>query len=369
MENVRGLGMNIESILAAYRSPFEDFLQSYLEERVDDLTASHRIGREVGDILKEFVGDYVTGGKRIRAALVAFGYGAAGGKNDDRAFSLAASIELVHSFFLVHDDIIDKSGVRRNRPTVHEEYRRIYKENGLPGESSEADHFSYSMGIIAGDVCETFAYDAILYSELSPEKIVELLKVMHKIVKETALGEILDIVAPLKVGITEQEILDIYTFKTAKYTVEGPLHLGAIMGNAPDNILKALSEYAIPIGIAFQIKDDILGVFGTEEVLGKSITSDVAEGKQTLLTMKAFEKANLSQIQLLEQLVGNPDIDSAGLEKVREVIRECGALQYSEEFVGTLIDRGKRALVDAPIPDDIKSILGSLADSLRDREY
>ena len=182
MENVRGLGMNIESILAAYRSPFEDFLQSYLEERVDDLTASHRIGREVGDILKEFVGDYVTGGKRIRAALVAFGYGAAGGENDYRAFSLAASIELVHSFFLVHDDIIDKSGVRRNRPTVHEEYRRIYKENGLPGESSEADHFSYSMGIIAGDVCETFAYDAILYSELSPEKIVELLKVMHKIV-------------------------------------------------------------------------------------------------------------------------------------------------------------------------------------------
>ncbi len=358
-----------EDSLAAYKNRIENFLVSYLSDKVSALEEVESLGEETGRLIKDFI---LEGGKRIRAAFTYYGYCAVDGGKDGGNISFAsAAIELLHNFFLIHDDIIDKSDLRRGSPTIQTRYRQIYENKGLISNFKNDGKVDLpsAMAIINGDICCALAYEALIESGFQADRILQVLKVMHEIVRFTAIGELLDIVKTTSKKATEAEILQIHYLKTAKYTVEGPLRIGAILQGAAPGILDSLSKYAIPVGIAFQIHDDILGIFGTEEQLGKSVSSDIREGKQTLLTVKALENASPSQEKKLEFFIGNPGITRADMVEVRRIIEDTGALEYSQMKEISLSEQGGKALVDAPIREDIKDILLGTADLLIERAY
>jgi geranylgeranyl diphosphate synthase type I len=159
-----------------------------------------------------------------------------------------------------------------------------------------------------------------------------------------------------------------YENKTAKYTIEGPLHLGAILAGAKDELLDALSKYAVPVGIAFQIQDDILGIFGSEKKLGKPVGSDIEEGKQTLLVVKAGEKADRSQLKKMNYLLGKPNLNHREIEEFRNIITDTGSLDYAKNLARKLITKGKQALISAKIKKETKDFLLGIADYMISRE-
>jgi len=357
-----------EDSLAAYRNQFGIFFDKYISAKTDALKDVEILGEETGRLLRDFILD---GGKRIRAAFTYYGYRAAGGGGGESISFASAAIEILHNFFLIHDDIVDKSDLRRGSPTIHARYKQIYENKGLISNFNNDGKIDLpsSMAIINGDICCALAYEALVESGFQADKILQVLKIMYEIVKFTAVGELLDMVKATSKKAVEEEVLQIHYLKTAKYTVEGPLRIGAILHGTTQDILEALSKYAIPVGTAFQIHDDILGIFGTEEQVGKSVGSDIKEGKQTLLTVKAFENASSSQRKRLEYFIGNPSITGADMEEIKGIIKDTGALEYSKMKEISLSEEGKKALSDTPIREDIKDILLGTADLLIERGY
>jgi len=357
-----------EDSLTVYRNQIEDFLSRYLGAKADAFKEVESLGDEAGRLIEDFI---LNGGKRIRAAFTYYGYRAVGGEDGENILFASSAIEILHNFFLIHDDIVDKSDFRRGLPTLHARYKQIYENKGLiPSFNNDGNtDLPSAMAIITGNICCALAYQAFIESGFQADKILQVLTMMYDIIKFTAVGQLLDIVKSTSRNATEEDVLRIHYLKTAKYSVEGPLCVGAILKGTTPGVLDSLKRYAIPVGMAFQIHDDILGIFGTEEQVGKSISSDTKEGKQTLLTVKAFENASHSQKERLEYFIGNPDITKAELEEVKGIIEETGALEYSRMKEISLSEEGKKALLDTPIREDIKDILLGTADLLIEREY
>jgi geranylgeranyl diphosphate synthase type I len=347
---------DLRTFAAGFRKVFEPALTEYLDAKVADLGTLDATGQCITSVLREFV---LGGGKRIRPTLVALGHEAAGGRGPILKPAIAA--ELFHAFFLVHDDIIDRSPLRHNRPTVHrvfEESRDLFGVR-VPPELSE--EFARSLAILAGDLCCAFAYDALTQSGFPPEHIIRATRRMHAMAEATLVGQVLDVLLPLGEDVGHAEIERIHVLKTAHYSFESPLHLGMILAGADDDLLARVSKYALPIGIAFQIRDDILGMFGTEAEVGKPVTSDLAEGKQTLLTVFARARARPEAWVRLDQLIGKRDASAGEMEEVRSIIRESGALAASEDHARALAERAVRALETLPVPESSKQLLAELA--------
>jgi geranylgeranyl diphosphate synthase, type I len=357
-----------EDSLTDYRNQIEDFLSRYVGAKVDGFKEVESLGEEAGRLIEDFI---LNGGKRIRAAFTYYGYRAVGGEDEENILFASSAIEILHNFFLINDDIVDKSDFRRGLPTLHTRYKQIYEKKGLISNLNNDGQIDLpsAMAIITGNICCALAYETLVESGFQADKILKVLELMYDIIKFTAVGQLLDIVKSTSRKATEEEVLRIHYLKTAKYSVDGPLCVGAILKGTTPGVLDSLSRYAIPVGMAFQIHDDILGIFGTEEEVGKSIASDTKEGKQTLLTVKAFENASPSQKERLEYFIGNPDITKAELEEVRSIIEETGALEYSKMKEISLSEEGKKALLDTPIREDIKDILLGTADLRIEREY
>lgn len=365
--------------LGEYKVRIERFLEKYLDEKISALQKVDYLGGEAGKYLKDFILPKKMSGKRLRAAFTYYGYRAAGGGDGNSILYASAGMEILHNFFLVHDDIIDKSETRHNEPTINKRFEIAYEKRGLiTGFSNEEkSHIASSMAIIVGDICCALAYEALIDSGFEHDKIIKGLKMMHDVIKVTAIGEVLDIYKPVEYKpvenkpvekwATEDEIRQIHLLKTAKYTFECPLQLGAILQGTSPEFLDSLSEYAIPVGIAFQIRDDILGIFGEEKKLGKPVGSDIREGKQTLLLTKALEKASPAQRKRITGLVGKSTVTRADMQDVQEIMRETGSLKYSEDKTESLTEKGKMALDKLALPGDIKDILLGLADSMKVR--
>lgn len=347
-----------------FRASFEPYFTRYLEEKLGEFAKVDAMGQLLAEKMIDFS---VEGGKRIRAALVMLGYQADGGEKSDDVLPAAVAIELLHNFLLIHDDIIDLSDTRRARPTMHKMFEswsgQVFKSD------VESQHFCQSMAILVGDLSCVMATEALTLANLPAERVVRAFQKLYKIGRDTVIGQGLDVVLPLEKEVFEESVMQIYLLKTAKYTVEGPLHIGLILAGADEELLKKMSGYAIPVGIAFQIQDDILGVFGTEEELGKSVTSDIKEGKQTLLTVAARRLSTAVQSERLRFLLGNPQISPANIKEVREIMRLSGTLAYARSRAKFLVENGKAELKNLPISMDTKQILEGLADYIVERTF
>jgi len=328
--------MDAIELLKAYKKRLDPLLKKYFDEKIKRAGEIDVLGKQAVKMIADFT---LAGGKRIRPALVYYGYLSAGGKDDQNIVETSMSIELIHSFLLIHDDIIDRDEKRHGVATLHERYKKI----GLSFVSSkDNDHFGNSMAIVAGDMANAMANGIMFNAKLAPKTIIQALDKLQDIVYVTIPGEMLDVVLGNRGHASEKEVLRMFEGKTSRYTFEGPLHLGCVLAGGDEKMLSALTAYSLPLGKAFQIRDDILGVFGDEKKMGKPVGSDVIEGKQTLLLIKALQKGTSKQKQILKSYLGKKDLTEDELEKFREIIRETGSLDYSrvlaEKFVSEALE-------------------------------
>jgi geranylgeranyl diphosphate synthase type I len=184
----------------------------------------------------------------------------------------------------------------------------------------------------------------------------------------TVVGQSKDFYIEYRGKASVRDVLRMYKYKTAKYTFEGPLHLGAILGGAKDEFLKKLSRYAIPAGVAFQIQDDILGIFGSEKKIGKPVGSDIRQGKYTILVAKAFEGARLKQKQILISCLGNKNLTHKDIEDFKTVLIDTGALDFAKKLALLLVSDAKRELKKMKINPKAEKFLGTIADYMIQRE-
>ncbi len=311
---------------------------------------------ELIEHIKEF---NLRGGKRIRAVLALVSYELFDGKDFNSILDIAVSVELMQSFFLIHDDIIDNDSFRRGGPTFHKIYENSNENLG--------QRESEGIAIVAGDILESLSKKMILQSCFNEQIKIKILEKFNEIIENTCYGEFLDILSS-KQNPNEDDIIKIHEFKTAKYTIEGPLHLGAIAAGADENEMRILSDYAIPLGIAFQIKDDVLGFFGDEEKLGKSAGSDVKEGKKTLLIIKAIENSSQDDKEFINKCLGNKNVTKRDISKLREIVKKSGSLDYSEKLAEKLVSEAKKALEKSNIKKEGKIFLIDIADFMIKRD-
>lgn len=354
--------MDASKTLAEFKKKVDPEIRKYFDAAIEE---TEKIDRNVAGSLKQAKKIIMAGGKRARAAFMYYGYLAAGGKDLEKILKTSISIELIHLFLLIHDDIIDKDNKRHGVATLHNYYsqkgKRFLRNN-------DPEHFGASMAIIIGDTISTLGSQVIFESGFSPELIVRALNKLQKIVSMTVIGESEDIHIEKKKQASVREILKMYEYKTAKYTIEGPLHLGAILAGAEDKLLKTFSAYSIPVGIAFQIQDDILGIFGDEKKLGKPVGSDIRQGKYTILVAKAVEKASAKQRNIIKNILGKSDLTKNELEMFRNIVIETGALDYAKNMAVKLANQGKRAIEKEKINPEAKEFLTGIAEYMVNRE-
>jgi geranylgeranyl diphosphate synthase, type I len=356
--------MEAIELLKNYKKRLDVFLKKYFQEKIKEASASDPLAKEAVKMIADFT---LSSGKRIRPAFIYYAYLASGGKDSDEIVRTSMSMELTHSFLLIHDDIIDKDEKRHGIATIHEKYKKIA---GRLSRRKEAGHFGNSMAMLSGDMAAAMANQIIFTSNFSPEVIICALNKLQEIVYTIVPGEMLDVVLEFRGRATEKEILRMHEGKTSSYSFEGPLHLGTILtGNKDEKIFKIYSRYAMPLGKAFQIRDDILGVFGDEKKLGKPVGSDVIEGKQTLLVIKALEHGNKKQKEIIGKYLGKKDLKKSELEEFRKVVKETGALDYSQKLSEKFVSESLRALAEIDFKNqEAKRFFEGIAEYMIKRE-
>jgi geranylgeranyl diphosphate synthase type I len=296
----------------------------------------------------------LAGGKRLRPAFCHWGFVGAGGNPDDqRVIDAGAAFELMHAFALFHDDVMDGSATRRGEPTTHIVMSQQHEKNSWVGESRR---FGEGAAILVGDLAFVYA-DQLLLGAPQP-----VWSIWNELRVELNFGQYLDMLGSANSERRLVKAERICRYKSGKYTIERPLHLGAVLA-APEKaeqLLPALSAYGLPLGDAFQMRDDVMGAFGETSVTGKPVGDDLREGKPTPLMAMATARANAAQLGIL-QLVGSTVLNDAQVADVQTVIRETGALEQLEQQITSLTDEAIEAVGKAPLSQEARNELVELA--------
>lgn len=351
--------MLIEKELVRFKEKFDKELENFLSEKI-------REAEKVSPWALQFINNFEecvkgSSGKRIRPALMYFGYLASGGKNKAAIIRAAMSVELLHIAFLIQDDIIDRDALRHGKPTMHWAYKK-YAEENLNLNKSESYHYGISQAICIADVGIEMAYKALADSSFANALKIKAISKLSKTVFNTAMGEMSDVLAENLPNVNEKQVLNILEYKTARYTIYGPFSIGLTLAGKSEKDISRLRDYAVPLGVAFQIRDDILGMFGDSAVTGKPVGADLKEGKKTLLIINALRKAMPKQKQIILKNLGNKGCSEKGLNEVREIIKETGSLDYSNRLAEKLAAESKKALHKLPLSGKNKMILSDIAD-------
>lgn len=347
-------------LLTQYGSRLEPVLSAFLDRKVEKTEKISPFCRDMVCHIKEFT---LRGGKRIRPALIYYGYKCFAEDNEDQVVYASMSIELLHSYLLIHDDIMDGDGLRRNRPTVH----RLYEDSDFAANYRSREAYGTAMAIIAGDIACGMAVDAIATAGFPADRQLRAIQKISQISVNVGYGQALDVLSSCKAACVEEDPILVNRLKTTYYTIEGPLHLGGMLAGASDRELDAFQGYAIPLGQAFQIQDDILGMYGGAEQLGKPIGSDIKEGKKTLLIVKALEMADKKDAAIIKNALGNPTLAGSQIASVRTAVRRSGALEYSRDMAASLVGQAKAAVPTSIRPEGREFLLG-IADYLVSRD-
>lgn len=302
----------------------------------------------------------LSGGKRIRPAFCYWGFRAAGGDgHSDTPIRVGAAIELLHVFALFHDDIMDGALTRRGQVTSHTSLADLHRASQWAGESRR---FGEGAAILIGDLTHVIS-DQLLGDIPNAARYV-----WHEMRLEVNVGQYLDMLGSARRERSRETAQRICRYKSAKYTIERPLHLGALTADVERGaqLLPVLSKYGLPLGDAFQLRDDVLGVFGDTAITGKPVGDDLREGKPTLLLAYAYEKANSAQRKILDR-VGTPDLTAGDITDMQTVIADTNALQDIETTISALHNEAVAALTASDIDSVAVTALQQLADYVTDR--
>ncbi|KAA6212183.1 polyprenyl synthetase family protein [Streptomyces albofaciens JCM 4342] len=342
-------------------------LDEVLGERLADATAADALfARDVAERVARFT---LGGGKRLRGQFVWWGLRVGGGGDDaaEAALRLAAALELLQTCALVHDDVMDGAELRRGRPALHAEVRAQYgRRTGSGDGGPSAAAFGRSTAILAGDLALAWADDTVLDTRVPGHARSGVHALWRGMRTEMVAGQYLDLHAQVTASRSPARALHTARLKSARYSVERPLLLGAALAGADDRTTGALRAAGRCAGLAFQLHDDLLGVFGDPAETGKPSGDDIREGKLTYLTAVARARAEAAgdhtALGVLDAALGAPDLTAAGLDRVREVLVSTGARAALEDKVALLADRGTAHLADLRTadPSALRSLHGLL---------
>ncbi|HEX9711794.1 MAG TPA: polyprenyl synthetase family protein [Actinomycetota bacterium] len=327
-------------------------LLAFLTDREHRLAEAAPLLGEIGRVVR-------AGGKRLRPAFCIWGYRAAGGSDDAAIARAAAALELLHTFAIIHDDVMDRSPLRRGEASS---YRELAATRGVRGDQ---ERFGSSAAILVGDLAVALADELWWSAGFASERHLAGARVYHAMRAEVIGGQYLDLLAAARGDATPEETRRISVLKSGRYTVERPLQIGAALAGAGEDVAGALGTFGAPLGEAFQIRDDVIGAFGDPAETGKDAYGDIREGKQTLLVALARKTATPEQRAVLDRHLGEDALDDDGAEAIRTVFRETGALDEVLDTIEGLVDAACDALGRAGLPDEAAGALRALAEQVR----
>jgi geranylgeranyl diphosphate synthase type I len=342
-----------------------DDLRRRVQEALDAFVADHRprleaMAPELAD-MADAVEEFLAGGKRLRAGFCFWGHRGAGGEDNEAIVAAAAALELFQACAIIHDDVMDGSETRRGLPAVHRRFAELHDKRGWQGDR---DGFGRGAAILLGDLCLAWSDELLSSSWLIHESARRVFDDMRG---ELMGGQYLDLLEQVRGDGSVESALRVARFKSAKYTVVEPLHLGAALADAPQDVFDAYTAYGMPLGEAFQLRDDVLGVFGDPTVTGKPAGDDLREGKRTVLVAMALETATHEQQDLVRRHLGDPALDEAGVDVLREVLVDTGALARVEQLITTRTAEAVEAISQAPVAEQAAQVLRELADAATTR--
>jgi geranylgeranyl diphosphate synthase type I len=303
----------------AVRTRVDAVLDSFFLEQRSLLDG---LGPEAAEPLDELLRVIGAGGKRLRPLFCYWGYRASGRDDDEAIVRAASALELLHTFAIIHDDVMDRSPRRRGQAATHLAMAR-------GGDA----HLGLSSAILVGDLALALADVLLASAGFAPEEFVRGFHWYNRMRTEVVTGQYLDVVASRSTSIDEETARRIASLKSGGYTVEKPLLIGAALGDAPQETLAVLSAYGMLLGEAFQLRDDVLGAFGDPAVTGKDADGDLREGKRTLLVARALEAAAAGERDFLASRLGNHDLTADEAARIREIFRTTGALASTQALI------------------------------------
>ncbi|TDB86746.1 polyprenyl synthetase family protein [Micromonospora fluostatini] len=309
----------------------------------------------VAEAIESFV---LGGGKRLRPAFAYWGYRGAGGTDSDQLVTALAALEFVQASALIHDDLIDRSDTRRGEPSVHRRFAARHRSSGWGGDP---DGFGDAAAVLLGDLCLVWSDEVLHSAGLPPQTVARARPVFDEMRTEVTVGQYLDVLTQATGDTSLERAGKVARYKSAKYTVERPLLLGAALADAPPDVRTAYSAYGLPLGEAFQLRDDVLGVFGDPAQTGKPAGDDLREGKRTYLVAAAVETLDDPGREVLLGALGDPELDEAGVIRLRELIVASGALTRTEQRIVTLTDAALAALTAVDLGTEARQALVDLA--------
>ncbi|MFW6596995.1 polyprenyl synthetase family protein [Propionibacteriaceae bacterium Y2011] len=355
-----------QPLAKAFRDDIADRITGFLDGQQTVVTD---IADELAPVV-ELARAFTAGGKRIRPAFAVWGYVAAADRPAPEAVrTAAASLDLLHVSALVHDDVMDDSDLRRGIPAAHHQFATRHHDHAGVGD---ADAFGRAGAILLGDMLVMWSVEMLETAGLDAAELARARPLLAAMRTEVTAGQFLDVMAQAQLrtrgpedGDTLQAALTeasrVVEYKTARYTVQRPVQFGAALGGGSPELLEALARFGSAIGRAFQYRDDLLGVFGTEVVTGKPAGGDLREGKRTVLLAQTAAGTDDAGRQLLAELVGRDRMTDADLDRLRQVITDSGAADRVEAMIDRLYDEALSHLADAPAGEAGRTALSALA--------
>lgn len=369
-DRLRKLGSVPESI--AILDAVNARIAALFAQRRPELVA---LGDSLGAVVDQLEA-FTAGGKRSRARFVAAGAAQAGAHADDPRYpavvAAATAVELFHAAALVHDDLLDRSDTRRGRPSTHRVFEGVHAEGGWIGDR---EHFGVSAAILAGDLLLMQSDDLFVEAGAAVDAAAaaRFRAEVSRMRTEVTAGQYLDIVEELAwpvVPLAERagRAIAIATSKSARYSVEAPLVLGALLAGADDALVERIRAFGLPLGLAFQLRDDVLGVFGDSSVTGKPAGDDLREGKRTLLIAEVERRAAPDEVEFLDSRLGRPDLDGDEIARMQRLIRDSGALDAVETRIQDWLDEALAALERIELDPQLRTAMVALAERTARRD-
>ncbi|HEX5144945.1 MAG TPA: polyprenyl synthetase family protein [Mycobacterium sp.] len=337
---------------AGVRRTVLERLSDYVSARSAD-TLGHCGVDTAGDILLEFV----DGGKCLRSTFMYLGW-LCGAPADDAALSATASLELLHTFALLQDDVMDDSSSRRGRPSVHIQLATWHAQRGLSGSSRR---FGESAAVLLADLCLIWAEQVLRECGLPADRLQRAWPRYDAMRTELAAGQFADLLLDLGKSPTLESVMRVARAKSGNYTVRRPLEIGAAMAGCDERTLARLGEYGLAIGEAFQLRDDILGIFGSPAMTGKPNSGDLIERKATSVAVAALEMADPATRRQFDELIGSDHLDDTDLDYWRSLIIGTGAVQRIEDLISERVRSAREALNASTIDRSTRDALIHMA--------
>lgn len=357
------MSSDFEALMERFRSRLDAELVLFLKGRRQATAAQ---APEAEALLDQLEGLIFGGGKRLRPALVYFGYVACEGTAEAKVLPLAMATELLHTYLLIHDDIMDHADTRRGRPSVHAHFEAQHRDRGWSGDGRE---YGRSMAILAGDLAHTYADQLFASVEEEPERRLRLQRIYYAMCREVIDGQFLELHMGLGGDPPEEDLRRVLRLKSGLYTVERPLQLGAVLAGAETARCEALSRFGGALGEAFQLRDDVLGIFGDPESVGKPVGGDLREGKFTFLIHHALRRADAAGAKRLRAALGRGDLDDDEVAAICDLLRECGALDEVEEMIDGRMNEARSTLQGLDLAPAGKAFLSGLIEYLGRRSH